>query len=130
MNPERLLNLIDRRLVVDLATELVNTASPTGEEGDMARALERMLRDVGCETQLQNIYDDRYNAIGRVKGTGSGPTILMSGHMDTSVRGDEDYLTGKGWKNQAVVEADRIWGNGICNMKNAFVSYVAGVDAM
>jgi acetylornithine deacetylase len=130
MNPEKLLNLVDRKLVVDLATELVDTASPTGEEGNMARALERMLRDVGCATHLQNIYDDRYNAIGRLSGSGSGPTILMSGHMDTSVRGDEDYLVGKGWKNQAVVEEDRIWGNGICNMKNAFVSYIAGVDAM
>jgi len=130
MNPEKLLDLVDRKLVVDLATELVNTASPTGEEGNMARALERMFREVGLASQLQNIYYDRHNAVGRLGGTGSGPTILMSGHMDTSVRGDEDYLVGKGWKNQAVVEEDRIWGNGICNMKNAFVSYIAGVDAM
>jgi acetylornithine deacetylase len=130
MNPEKLLNLVDRKFVVDVATELVNTASPTGEEGDMARALERMFREVGCATQLQNIYDDRHNAIGRLAGAGNGPTILMSGHMDSSVRGVEDYLVGNGWKNEAVVEEDRIWGNGICNMKNAFVSYIAGVDAM
>ena len=50
--------------------------------------------------------------------------------MDTSVRGDEDYLIGKGWKNQETVENGRIFGNGIMNMKNAFVSYIAGVDAM
>jgi acetylornithine deacetylase/succinyl-diaminopimelate desuccinylase-like protein len=130
MNPEKLLNLVDRKLVIDLATELVDTASPTGEEGNMARALQRMFKEVGCDAHLQNIYDDRHNAIGRLPGTGSGPTILMSGHMDTSVRGDEAYLVGKGWKNQSVVEADRIWGNGICNMKNAFVSYIAGIDAM
>ena len=96
MNPETLLGLVDRKLVVDLATELVNTASATGEEGNMARALERALKEVGCATQLQNIYDDRYNCIGRLPGSGAGPTILMSGHMDTSVRGDEDYLHGKG----------------------------------
>lgn len=130
MNPEKLLNLVDRKLVIDLATELVDTASPTGEEGNMARALQRMFKEVGCDAHLQNIYDDRHNAIGRLPGTGSGPTILMSGHMDTSVRGDETYLVGKGWKNHAVVEADRIWGNGICNMKNAFVSYIAGIEAM
>ncbi len=130
MNAEKLLHLVDRKLVVDLATELVNTPSPTGEEGAMARVLERMLKEVGCRTQLQNIYDDRFNCIGRLPGSGAGPTILMSGHMDTSVRGDEDYLVGKGWKNQAVVEPDRVWGNGICNMKNAFVSYIAGIDAM
>lgn len=130
MNPDKLLSLVDRKMVVDLATEMVNTASPTGEEGNMARLLQRVLKEVGCSAQLQNIYDDRYNAVGRLKGSGHGPTILMSGHMDTSVRGDEDYLVGKGWKNQAVMESDRIWGNGITNMKNAFVAYIAGLDAL
>lgn len=130
LTTDKLLSLVDRQLVIDLATEMVNTASPTGEEGNMARLLERCLKEVGCKTQLQNIYDDRHNAIGRLTGSGSGPTILLSGHMDTSVRGDEDYLIGKGWKNQAVVEGDCIWGNGITNMKNAFVSYVAGIDAL
>lgn len=96
----------------------------------MARLLARMFKDVGLDPQLQNIYEDRYNSIGRLPGTGGGPAILMSGHMDTSVRGDEDYLVGKGWKNVATVEGDRIYGNGLMNMKNAFVSYIAGVDAM
>ena len=99
MNADKLLGLVDRKMVTDLATEMVNTASPTGEEGEMARLLARMFKEVGLVPQLQNIYDDRYNAIGRLRGSGGGPAILMSGHMDTSVRGDEDYLTGKGWKN-------------------------------
>ena len=130
MNAEKLLSLVDRQMVIDLATEMINTPSPTGEEGDMARVLGRMMKEVGCEVTLQNIYDDRYNAIGRLRGTGGGPDILMSGHMDTSVRGDEDYLDGKGWKNSAIVESDRIYGNGLMNMKNAFVSYIAGIDAL
>ena len=130
MNGEKLHSLVDRQMVIDLATEMINTPSATGEEGDMARVLDRMFREVGMSTHLQNIYDDRYNAIGRLSGTGGGPAVLMSGHMDTSVRGDEDYLIGKGWKNHAMVESDRVFGNGIMNMKNAFVSYIAGVDAM
>lgn len=130
MKADKLLSLVDQKMVIDLATEMVNTASPTGEEGGMARLLARMYKEVGLSPQLQNIYDDRYNAIGRLSGTGGGPAILMSGHMDTSVRGDEDYLIGKGWKNNATVENGRIFGNGIGNMKNAFVSYIAGVDAM
>ena len=130
MNGEKLHSLVDRQMVIDLATEMIDTPSATGEEGDMARLLDRMFREVGMSTHLQNIYDDRYNAIGRLSGTGGGPAVLMSGHMDTSVRGDEDYLVGKGWKNHAVLEDDRIFGNGIMNMKNAFVSYIAGVDAL
>lgn len=130
MDAEKLLNLVDRQMVIDLAVEMINTPSATGEEGDMARVLERMLKEVGCSTHLQNIYDDRYNSIGRLSGSGNGPKVLMSGHMDTSVSGNEDYLVGKGWKNHAVVESDRIYGNGIMNMKNALVSYIAGLDAL
>jgi acetylornithine deacetylase/succinyl-diaminopimelate desuccinylase-like protein len=128
--PRDLIDLVDKSLVVDLAKEMVDTPSPTGEEGDMARLLQRMFRHVGLSTQLQNIYDDRSNSIGRLNGAGSGPAILMSGHMDTSVRGDEEYLVGQGWKNHAVIEDGRVYGNGIMNMKNAFVSYIAGVDAL
>ena len=51
MNADKLLGLVDRKMVTDLATEMVNTASPTGEEGEMARLLARMgfttLRDLG-----------------------------------------------------------------------------------
>ena len=130
MNAEKLLSLVDRQMVIDLATEVVNTSSPTGEEGDMARLLVRVMDDLGCKTTLQNIYDDRHNAIGRLSGTGNGPTVLLSGHMDTSARGDEDYLVGRGWKNTAIVDGDRIWGNGLMNMKNAFVCYLAGIDAL
>ena len=131
IDAEKILASVDRQLVIDLASEAIATPSPTGEEGDMARLLVRAFRDVGCSATLQTIYDDRHNAIGRLRGSASdGPTVLMSGHMDTSARGDEDFLVGKGWKNTPVVEGERIWGNGICNMKHAFVSYVAGIDAM
>ena len=130
MNADKLLSLVDRQMVIDLATEVINTPSPTGEEGEMARVYGRAMKEVGCDVTLQNIYDDRYNAIGRLAGSGGGPNVLFSGHMDTSVRGDEDYLVGRGWKNAAVIDGDRIYGNGIMNMKNALVSYVAGVDAL
>src|SRR5262245_57138953 len=115
MNAEKLHGLVDRKMVIDLATEMVNTPSPTGEEGNMARLLARMFKEVCLDAQLQNTYDDRYNAIGRLRGSGNGPVVLMSGHMDTSVRGDEDYLDGRGWKNQAVIEGERMYGNGVMN---------------
>ena len=130
MTAEKLLGLIDRKLVIDLASEMIETPSPTGEEGDMARLLVRAFDEVGCNTTLQNIYDDRHNAIGRIPGSANGPVVLMSGHMDTSASGNEPFLAGRGWKNRAVLDGGRIWGNGICNMKHAFVSYIAGIDAL
>ncbi|HEV2016835.1 MAG TPA: M20/M25/M40 family metallo-hydrolase [Gemmatimonadaceae bacterium] len=130
LDADGVLSHIDRGLVLDVAKELVNTPSPTGEEGALATVLERIFREVGCRSWQQQIYGERSNVIGELRGTGGGPTTLMSGHMDTSVRGDEEYLVGRGFKNSAVVEGERIYGNGVVNMKQALVSYVAAVDAL
>ena len=53
MKADKLLSLVDRKMVIDLATEMVNTASPTGEEGDMARLLARVYKEVGLRPQLR-----------------------------------------------------------------------------
>ncbi|MGI5852464.1 MAG: M20/M25/M40 family metallo-hydrolase [Caldicoprobacterales bacterium] len=77
------------------------------------------------------LYEERYNAVGRLTGEGNGPTVLFSGHLDTSIRGDEDWLSGIGFKNKAVIiDNEWIYGNGIYNMKNAHVCYIAAVDAL
>lgn len=121
---------IDSDLVRDLARTVIETPSPTGHEGDMARVLGEAMRSLGMEVKYQHLYDDRYNVIGRLRGVSKGPTVLFSGHMDTSVVGDEDWLEGAGWKNAAVIDGGWIYGNGIFNMKSAFVSYLAMVDAL
>ena len=75
---------IDRDRLVDLVVQLVNVASPTGFEGDMAREFHKVLQDSGFRTTLQPIGDERYNAIGLWEGAGGGKTLLFNGHLDTS----------------------------------------------
>ena len=131
MDPEKLKGAIDRDLVVDLAKRVIETPSPTGEEADFARLLTDVWAELGLEASLQTLYEERFNAVGVLRGTDpSAPRVLFSGHLDTSVRGDEDWLVGPGWKNTTVVDGDFIYGNGIFNMKNALVSYTALVDAL
>ncbi len=50
--------------------------------------------------------------------------------MDTSNTGDEDFLTGIGYKPHAVVKDGMIYGLGIYNMKGALVCYVHAVKAL
>jgi succinyl-diaminopimelate desuccinylase len=131
IDPEKLKGAIDRDLVVDLAKRAIETPSPTGEEADFARVLTDVWAELGLESSLQTLYEERFNAVGLRRGADPGaPRVLFSGHMDTSVRGDEDWLVGPGWKNTAVVDDQWIYGNGIFNMKNALVSYTAMVDAL
>lgn len=121
---------IDSDLVRDLSRAVIETPSPTGHEGDMARLLGTALDDLGLEVSYQTLYDDRLNVVARWRGNSPGPTVLFSGHLDTSVTGKEEWLTGSGWKNSAIFEDGWVYGNGIFNMKAAFVSYLAMVEAM
>ena len=55
---------------------------------------------------------------------------MFNGHMDTSNTGDEDFLTGIGYKPHAVVKDGMIYGLGIYNMKGALVCYMQAVKAL
>ncbi len=61
---------IDRDRLVQLTVDLTNIPSPTGYEGDMARAVHEVLAVAGFDATLQPIGDERYNAIGRLQGEG------------------------------------------------------------
>ena len=55
---------------------------------------------------------------------------MFNGHMDTSNTGREDFLTGIGYKPNAVVKNGMIYGLGIYNMKGALVCYTHAVQAL
>ena len=74
--------------------------------------------------------DTRANVIGRLEGSGNGQCLMFNGHMDTSNTGDEEFLTGIGYKPHAVVKDGMIYGLGIYNMKGALVCYVHAVKAL
>ncbi len=88
---------IDRDRMVDLVVQLVNIPSPTGLEGDMARAVHEVLGSAGFRATLQPIGDERYNAIGILEGAGGGKTLMFNGHLDTSF-GPEQAHRGLGYR--------------------------------
>lgn len=129
ISPESLASAIDASIAPDLAARMIEIPSPTGEEAEFARFLAETLGEFGVPARLQTIYEDRLNVVGEL-GDGGGVRVLWSGHMDTSVRGDEPWLQGIGWENRATIRDGVVWGNGIRNMKGAFVAYLVALDAM
>jgi acetylornithine deacetylase len=126
----RAVEQIDRSRLVDLVVQLVNVPSPTGFEGDMARALHEVLRDAGFRATLQPIGDDRYNAIGILEGAGRGRTLMFNGHLDTSF-GPELASRGIGYRCEGTVVNDEwIYGMGSFNMKSALATYVVATEAI
>ena len=77
------------------------------------------------------VEDGRPNVVGRLEGTGGGPSLMFNGHMDTSYSGREPHLRDKrGFQPQSFVRDGHIWGLGISNMKGALACYVEAVRAI
>lgn len=116
--------------VRELLADMVDIASPTGREAAMARYLADRMARAGLETHLQEVDPGRPNAIGVREGAGDGLNLLFTGHMDTSYDGDEDYLSGEGFKPRAVHRDGWLWGLGANNMKSGLTSALAAIEAV
>src|SRR5690348_7029096 len=89
---------ISAERIRDLLMDLVDISSPTGSERGVAEYLEQTMRKIGLETDLPEVDPGRPNAVGHLRGTGTGLNLLFTGHMDTSYSGDETHLIGEGFK--------------------------------
>jgi acetylornithine deacetylase/succinyl-diaminopimelate desuccinylase-like protein len=127
---QRVLEHLDEDAMVRFLAEIVNIPSPTGSEEAVATYIDECLREAGIRSSLQRFAEGRANVLARVEGTGGGPTLLLNGHIDTSYAGDEPELSGIGYKNQAVIDGEWMYGNGVHNMKSAIASYVATLKAL
>jgi acetylornithine deacetylase len=121
---------ISRDRLVQLTVDLTNIPSPTGYEGDMARAVHEVFETVGLDATMQPIGDERYNAIGRLQGRGGGKSVMFNGHLDTSF-GPEQAHRGIGYECKGtVIDDEWIYGMGTFNMKSAMATYVTAVESI
>jgi len=127
---ERVLAEVREEELVSMCCDVINIPSPTGEELRMAEYMRDALSALGLTLTWQDVEDGRANVIARCEGSGSGPALMFNGHMDTSNTGNESFLTGLGYKPNAVVRGGFIYGLGIYNMKGALCCYTHAVKAL
>jgi acetylornithine deacetylase len=121
---------IDRDRLVKLTIDLTNIPSPTGSEGDIARALHEIFQATGLRSTLQPIGDQRYNTIARWVGAGGGKSLMFNGHLDTSF-GPEQAHRGIGYRCEGtLVDNEWIYGMGSFNMKSAMATYIVAVESI
>jgi acetylornithine deacetylase/succinyl-diaminopimelate desuccinylase-like protein len=116
---EAVLDQVDRHRIVDVACNLANIVSITGEEEEVAKYLGSEFEKLGMAVEYQYVEDGRPNVIGTLKGSGGGATLMFNAHMDHFDNPQE-----------TVVEDDRIYGRGLVNMKAAFPCYIEAVAAI
>jgi acetylornithine deacetylase len=127
---ERILAEVKEAEIVEMARDVINIPSPTGEELQMAQYMQNALQQLGLTVTWQEVEENRANVVGRWIGAGGGKNLMFNGHMDTSNTGREDFLTGLGYKPNAVIRNGFIYGLGIYNMKGALVCYTHALKAL
>ncbi len=122
---------VDRARLVETAGRMIDVPSFTGDEQGMAELMVELYRSLGLHVQLQQVEDNRANALGTWSGTGGGKTLMFNGHLDTSYSGREEWLRDvAGFQPQHFIDDGRLYGLGISNMKGALACYVEAVHAI
>ena len=127
---EAISGAVDRDRLVATASDLVGIPSPTGREGEAAAYVAGVLAEIGLDATLQPVEDGRANAVGWLRGSGDGPSLMFNGHLDTSYSGEEPWLVGPGYKPSPLIRDDAIVGLGIMNMKGAVACYLEALRAL
>jgi acetylornithine deacetylase/succinyl-diaminopimelate desuccinylase-like protein len=74
---------IDAARVAELALELVEVESPTGDTAAAARLFAERLADRGLEVELVETFPSTPVVVGRLRGGRPGQTVVLNGHLDT-----------------------------------------------
>ncbi|MGE3932163.1 MAG: M20 family metallopeptidase [Rhodospirillaceae bacterium] len=118
---------IDRDEVVALAAGLADIPSFSGGEADAASFVAERMRALGFdEVTLQEVEPGRPNAIGVLRGDGSGPSLMFNGHLDIDPipSGYDRPL----WRS--AVEGDTLYGVGVGNMKAGDAAMILAAAAV
>jgi acetylornithine deacetylase/succinyl-diaminopimelate desuccinylase-like protein len=122
----------DEKRILDLEQRSIRTPSSTFEEGDIADLYADYMSGIGLEVEMQQVthpFDPKRRSrqpIGRLKGTGEGPTLLINGHMDPGVEMS-------GWTVDpygAKFEDGWIWGMGAHDDKGGCVAAICALEAI
>lgn len=123
-----ILALVNEQESIDFLARMVQHKSYTETEGEIALAtfMRDSMAELGLESQLQPVVNDRVNAIGTLKGSGGGKSLLFNGHLDTNPATD-------GWSVDpwgGIVKDDCIFGIGVSNMKAGDAAYFSAVRTL
>ena len=116
--------------ICDALVELVNIASPTGQEAGVAGYLVDRMQKAGLDTEFQFVDPGRPNAVGHLRGQGTGLKSSLHRPYGSSYSGEEEHLAGEEFKPRAVVRDGWVWGLGAHNMKSGLACALIAIEAI
>ena len=100
-----------------------------GGEGETAKFIARYYEALGCEVDVFAIEPGRENAVGVLRGSGGGRSLIFNGHVDVVPPGDPaNWTSGDPFSGR--VDDDRIWGRGSTDMKGGILAQAFAAQAI
>ncbi|MDP3659687.1 M20 family metallopeptidase [Phenylobacterium sp.] len=133
---ERAWGLLDRDQLERLISEMVDIPSPTGGERACAEYAVTRMREGGLDAEYQALSPARGNAVGRLRGDGSGPSLLLYGHFDHYIAGADDDrlvvgdLDHPSFRSVATRDGEVIHGAGAGNPKAGAAAAILAAQAV
>jgi succinyl-diaminopimelate desuccinylase len=123
--------------LAEITSELVDIASPTGEEANLARMIVRRLNDHDLDGHEQVLDGKQSNAVGKLPGSGGAPSLLLYAPLDTVTSGDpiEDLpwaaaeMPPEMWAKSRVADG-HVFGLGAHNPKGHAACIIAAAQAL
>ncbi len=117
--------------IFDFTCELIRTPSvnPPGDEVPVSRVILDRLAVLGIDDcSIAACDPTRPNVIAHVTGTTPGPTLMLSGHIDTKPAGNMDEWNTDPW--EPTVIGDQLYGLGSGDMKAAIAAMIYAAAAL
>jgi acetylornithine deacetylase/succinyl-diaminopimelate desuccinylase-like protein len=132
---KKILAEIDRSELAQLGADLTSIPSPTGQEKAVAEFILNWFSANGLKTVRQDVEFDRPNAVGIVKGDGTGLSLGFNGHTDTSFTGtNEDLRMVANIEPESELKGrivgNKVQGLGISNMKGGVAAFMMAGKAL
>jgi len=132
---KQVLAQIDRDELAQLACDLTSIPSPTGQEKAIAEFILAWFAANELKAVRQDVEVDRPNAVGILKGDGTGLSLGFNGHTDTSFTGTGEDLRMVGdvepeAELKGRIVGDKVQGLGISNMKGGVAAFMMAGKAL
>ena len=130
---DKLLAAIDAQELIDLTLALGQINSPPGSEAEVAEYVLDWLIQNDIPVLQQEVLPGRYNAIGALRGTGGGQSLIFNSHFDTAYGDPMDVWTAGRLTRadmSAWLEDDRIYGQGVVNDKAPMAATLMALKAL
>ena len=122
----KVVELVDPQMVVNLSKGLCRMPSPAGQEKPIAEFLSKELARLGFEVELQEVVADRPNVVAILRGDPEYQSFMFNGHLDAAGPFGE-------WKQDPFepwIEDDVLYAADLQDMKGGVAAMVAGADAV